>query len=226
MQIKVNIQLVPIDNIFPNIWNPNKQSDFIFERELTSIQTHGFLDPILVREISDGFEIIDGEHRFRAGTQLGYKELPCNNLGIVSDSVAKQLTVLMNEVKGKADTGKLSDIMKDLHQELGMEALEIMMPYTKVEMDALIHVAEIDWNALSPEKKDGEGEGMGFGNEPGDWKTLCYRLPTDVSEAFQEQVNRVKLRIHPDKKPKDASPVQAMEAITQHLAQMSDEELF
>lgn len=240
MKVKVNIQSIDVLKIFPNVWNPNRQSDFIFEKELTSIRTHGFLDPILVREIPEGFEIIDGEHRYRAGLKLDYKELPCNNLGKVTDSVAKQLTIILNEVKGKADTGKLSDIMKELQLDIGIEALEAIMPYSSLELDALVKSADIDWESLSPNKQEDvksippvkpkdKPESIPMpasqGSDDEEWKTVSFRLPIDIALAFDDQVTRFKKALHPDDELKDCSPVMAIEAITQHLYQIEDEKL-
>ena len=241
MQVKVNIQNIDVSKIFPNIWNPNRQSDFIFEKELTSIRTHGFLDPILVREIPGGFEIIDGEHRFKAGVKLDYKELPCNNLGKVTDSIAKQLTVILNEVKGKADTGKLSDIMKELQLDIGIEALEAIMPYSSLELDALVKSADIDWESLSPNKQEDAvvkvppaasvekpkaDKQPEIKDQPGEeWKTLSYRLPIDIALAFDDQVIRFMKVLHPFDEIAACTPVMAIEAITQHLHQIQDDKL-
>ena len=46
--------------------------------ELTeSIRRHGVLQPLSVRRIEGGYELISGERRLRAGLQAGLTELPC-----------------------------------------------------------------------------------------------------------------------------------------------------
>jgi ParB/RepB/Spo0J family partition protein len=98
-EIKGEVLTVDINKCFPNVWNPNEMDEFMYEKEKNSILTFGFLDPITVREIPEGYEIIDGEQRWNAAKDLGYTVISVNNLGNLSDSVAKQLTVIMNELK-------------------------------------------------------------------------------------------------------------------------------
>lgn len=225
MQIKVNVQVVPVEKLFPNIWNPNRQTDFIFSKEIESIKTHGFVAPILVREIEEGFEIIDGEHRWKAAKQLGFESVAINNMGHVSDSVAKQLTVIMNEVKGKADSSILADLLRDLEKDIGKEALLAAMPYSQVELDTYLNSAGIDWDSLG--KKDPLATDSDSPNiDSEEWRTVSFNLPEGVADQLEAQIRRFKKRLHPDDKPENCSPVQAIEAICQTLSQMDDENLF
>jgi ParB family transcriptional regulator, chromosome partitioning protein len=69
---------VDIHKIKPNSSQPRKYFDEDKIEELSkSIELHGVIQPILVREIKDGFEIVAGERRFRAAKKAGLKELPC-----------------------------------------------------------------------------------------------------------------------------------------------------
>ena len=52
-----------------------------FERIKKSLQEHGQMDPIIVREIEDNkYEIINGYHRWNAMKDLGYYECEIKNL--------------------------------------------------------------------------------------------------------------------------------------------------
>ncbi len=68
----LKIQTVEVGKLHPNPWNPNRQDARTFEAERESIRNYGFIDPVTVREhptINGEFEIIDGEHRWRAATE-------------------------------------------------------------------------------------------------------------------------------------------------------------
>ena len=56
---------VPIDSVEPNPWNPNEQSPFIHEKTIISVLEKGMVDAVKVRELADGYQIVDGEHRWR-----------------------------------------------------------------------------------------------------------------------------------------------------------------
>lgn len=68
---------VPVDAIRPNPRQP--RTDFNEEalQELAdSIKLHGILQPVVVTESDNGFEIIMGERRWRAAQQAGIAEIP------------------------------------------------------------------------------------------------------------------------------------------------------
>lgn len=61
-----------------------------------SIQSQGLIEPLIVREIvTDLFEIIAGERRWRAAQQAGLLEVPCL-VGCYSDEQAATLTLVEN----------------------------------------------------------------------------------------------------------------------------------
>jgi ParB family chromosome partitioning protein len=68
---------LPIGKISFNPYQPRKQFD---PEELdalaASIKTHGVLQPLVVREVADGYQLIAGERRLRAATAAGLTEVP------------------------------------------------------------------------------------------------------------------------------------------------------
>jgi len=68
---------IDIMKIEPNPFQPRK---FFDETELEqlaqSIQSHGLLSPIAVRQAGERYQIIAGERRFRAALRLGWSEMP------------------------------------------------------------------------------------------------------------------------------------------------------
>lgn len=70
--------LIDINKIAPNPNQPRKRFDDVKIQELAdSIQQHGVIQPITVRSIENGYEIIAGERRWRASRKAGLKEVPC-----------------------------------------------------------------------------------------------------------------------------------------------------
>jgi len=70
---------IPIRNILPNPLQPRRSFDTAELSELeASIRANGLLQPITVRPSTQdgGFEVIAGERRLRAVTQLGWTEVP------------------------------------------------------------------------------------------------------------------------------------------------------
>lgn len=75
---------VSIDDIKPNVAQPRKNFDEEKLEELAaSIERHGVIQPIVLRKLGKGYEIVAGERRWRAARIAGLKEVP---------SVVKELT--------------------------------------------------------------------------------------------------------------------------------------
>lgn len=69
---------IEIDRIKPNRYQPREyfDGDSLFELA-QSIRENGLIQPIVVREVDDHFEIIAGERRYRASMLAGYTSVPC-----------------------------------------------------------------------------------------------------------------------------------------------------
>ncbi|WP_206213994.1 ParB/RepB/Spo0J family partition protein [Corynebacterium qintianiae] len=70
-------QEIPVGEIFPNPKQPRQVFDEDELAELVhSIKEFGLLQPIVVRETPEGFELIMGERRWRASSKAGLKHIP------------------------------------------------------------------------------------------------------------------------------------------------------
>ena len=71
------VREIEVGRIRPNPLQPRKNFDEIALGELTdSIAERGVLQPILVRAVGDGFEIIPGERRWRAAQKAQLHQIP------------------------------------------------------------------------------------------------------------------------------------------------------
>jgi ParB family chromosome partitioning protein len=62
----------------------------------SSIDTHGVLEPLLVRRLDDGrYELVSGERRFHAAMAVGLTEVPCVELE-VTDQQALEIALIEN----------------------------------------------------------------------------------------------------------------------------------
>lgn len=71
------VEEIPIEQIVPNRFQPRTVfKDSRIDELSQTIQTHGLIQPIVVRKWQDKYEIIAGERRWRAATKLGWKVVP------------------------------------------------------------------------------------------------------------------------------------------------------
>ena len=68
---------VAVDRVRPNPYQPRRRFDEAELRTLTeSIATHGVIQPILVTETIDGYQLVAGERRLRAAIAAGLERIP------------------------------------------------------------------------------------------------------------------------------------------------------
>lgn len=108
------IEYVPIDSIKPNNYNPNRQSEHDFEL-LKSMEEDGFTQPIIVQKSTQ--MIVDGEHRWRAATVIGYTEIPVVFVEMTPEQM-RIATLRHNRARGSEDLELSVQVLRDL-QELG-----------------------------------------------------------------------------------------------------------
>lgn len=71
------IQMLPIEDIHPNPDQPRKVFGAEELEDLArSIATKGVIQPLIVRRVEDGYQIVAGERRWRAAQQAKLHELP------------------------------------------------------------------------------------------------------------------------------------------------------
>lgn len=72
------ILFLDINEIKPNSKQPRKNfAEDKIEELAKSIETHGIIQPIMVRSFGGGYEIIAGERRWRAARKASLKQVPC-----------------------------------------------------------------------------------------------------------------------------------------------------
>ncbi|WP_167628667.1 ParB/RepB/Spo0J family partition protein [Listeria valentina] len=87
---------IALDKVDANPFQPRKNFDKKAIQELTdSIKIHGVLQPVILREKKDRYEIVVGERRCRASVQAGLKEIPAV-VRKLNDQEMMELSVIEN----------------------------------------------------------------------------------------------------------------------------------
>lgn len=178
------VRQVAIETLRANPWNPNLMDPFMFDKAVASVAKFGFVDPVLVRTVAGGYEIIDGEHRWKAAKSLGHKTIAIWDLGEVDDPTAKQLTIVMNETRGQADPEKMQDLLKDLLSSETTSELMATLPFDKEQFEALTKMPGLDWGDLE-RKADRQ-------DQQTKWVERIYRLPLDAAEVLDNAIAQAK----------------------------------
>lgn len=71
------VKYLYLDDIIPNRFQPRENFDERALKELAvSIKEHGVIQPIIVRQIGEKYEIIAGERRYKASAMVGLSKIP------------------------------------------------------------------------------------------------------------------------------------------------------
>lgn len=93
---KLTVESIEIDKVRPNPYQPRVTFDTLALKELSaSIAEHGVLQPITVRRLAGGYELIAGERRLRASQQAGFTMIPAIIVD-VSDEKSSVLALIEN----------------------------------------------------------------------------------------------------------------------------------
>lgn len=168
------VEYVPITGLKPNAYNPNRQSDHDFELLIRSMREDGFTQPVVAIRVKEehltdkrfiGYSvgdvvIVDGEHRWRAATALGYTEIPV----VITSMTPEQMriaTLRHNRARGSEDIELAAEVLKDL-QELGaIEWAQDSLMLDDLELERLLEDVKAPEHAANAEFSDGWQPGHG-----------------------------------------------------------------
>ncbi len=118
--------MIPVSQIQADPTQPRKQFGINELQDLVqSIEKHGILQPLVVREKADGtYEIIAGERRFRASQMIGMTRVPCS---VKSVDKKQQLEISLVENIQRKDLNPLEEAFayQRLTDEFGMTQAEV-----------------------------------------------------------------------------------------------------
>jgi len=123
------IQLVDISAIVPNPFQPRIDfDDDEIEGLAQSIENSGLLQPVVIRQKGDKYEIISGERRFRAFRHLKKESVPCIVKKDVTDKEMLELALVeniqreqLNEIEKAIAYQKLILEFSYTHEELSKQ---------------------------------------------------------------------------------------------------------
>jgi hypothetical protein len=207
---------MPVDKLVPADWNYKEQDEKQQEKLSNSLKRHSQVQNIIVRELDTGFfEVVDGNHRLEEFKKVGLEEVMVYNLGKVSDAEAKLMAIGINEIKFNPDNLKLAETIVGLKENFTFEEIEQVTPFSMEDLENFEKMLNFNWEEI---------EGNIQPSDDDDWEEIKLKLPKDVAFQFAQQIDRFKKLLHPEeKKLKDVSYVQPIEAMCQVLAQTPDE---
>lgn len=197
---------VRLADVYPNPWNVNVMSPDMYEKERASIRRYGMVDPLTIRVHpweQGKWQLIDGEHRWRAAADEGHIEVPAMILD-VDDDTAQELGLVLNETRGSADSKKLRELVASLAARRDEQQLREVLPFSRERFDEMVGKREaVDYASLDEKPAERTSTGQ---------VERVYRMPREVAELIDEAV-RTTLDAHQLEHDWQALEVMAAEAM-------------
>ncbi len=96
VSVEDRIQSVPLDQIVASPMQPRRQfSDSSIKELADSIRECGIIQPVLLKPLHSGYQLIAGERRYRAARLAGLERIPAI-IRHISDTAALELTLIEN----------------------------------------------------------------------------------------------------------------------------------
>lgn len=131
------VRSIPLAEIEPDPENPNQMSDEILDALKDDIRRRGFVQPILVRPLGDGYRIIDGEHRWKVLGELGAETIPC--VVVEADDTEAHVRMLaMNRLRGEFVPVRLAHLLADLANRVEPEEMGKRLGMGRAELAELL----------------------------------------------------------------------------------------
>lgn len=71
---------IPLDKLIKAEWNYKKEDKEQEKKLKANIEKNGFIENLVVREIENGYEVVNGNHRLDVLKRLNINQVMCYNL--------------------------------------------------------------------------------------------------------------------------------------------------
>jgi ParB family chromosome partitioning protein len=120
------IARIQIEQVRPNPFQPRTEFDPETLAELTrSIVEKGVIQPITVRRIEGGYQLVTGERRLRAAQNAGLAEIPAYIIAVDSDEEMLELALIENIQRDTLNPIEISNAYKRLIDECHLTQEEV-----------------------------------------------------------------------------------------------------
>ena len=118
---KESLAEINVSLIHSNPFQPRLEFDRAHLEELKqSIMENGVIQPITVREVENGYELIAGERRFRAVQEIGFARIPAYVMDVNSEGQMLELALVENIQREDLNPIDLAKAYQRLQKEYGM----------------------------------------------------------------------------------------------------------
>jgi len=148
---------ISLNKLVKASWNYKLDDSDILNKLKNNIKNNGQVQNLIVREIDNNtYEVVNGNHRLQALSELNVKEAICYNLGKIPENLAKKIAIETNETRFENDTYKLAETIKEVTDTF-LDSKDTL-PFTEIELQTFKELIEDTYKDLDYEDQNTETE--------------------------------------------------------------------
>jgi len=155
---KRRYRVIPLAKLVKAEWNYKKEDAALTKKLVANIRRNGQVENLCVRHLKDKFEVVNGNHRHDALTELRITKVIVCDLGNISKREAMRMAVELNETHFETDYVQLSKLFKEMKEDFSEDELLETLPFDARQISDIEQITQFEW----PEnKKDRNKKGNG-----------------------------------------------------------------
>jgi len=186
------LRYLPVSSLFPTPSNFNEMDNVTFERLVNEVAQGGVIETLTVvpvEGVSDLYQIVGGEHRWKAAKAAGETDVPCLILEGQrwKDKDLQEFTMArLNQIKGKPNQDKFLKLYDRVAAKYGETAVQDLLGFMdrKVFMDLVRQTKKTLKETFPKELHDKIEEELKYAQTADDLAAIVQKLMDGYGETM------------------------------------------
>lgn len=153
-KIYSEIEMIDPAKIKPNKYNPNIMTAQQMESLVADFRENGWIGQPVV--VNDKLEIIDGEHRWKAGKEAGFEKIPIVKFQPENEEHQKIVTIALNSKRGEMNPLKLAGLILELNKKFSLDELSIKLGFSVSDLKDKLSLNQVTKEFMEKMQEEAE----------------------------------------------------------------------
>jgi ParB family chromosome partitioning protein len=222
------VKEIPVTRIRPNPRQPRRSfPEAELEELASSIKSHGVLQPLLLKAVEGGYELVSGERRLRAAKMAGLQAVPAIMVDPAETTGSLTIALVENVQREDLNSIELARAYKQLQDEFGrtQEEIATAVGKSRPHVANTLRLLELD-KSIQAALEDGKitaGHARALLMAPPETRNLIFRrmLSEGISVRQAEEAARARSEKRDNgEKPKKSAKAQEDPDVADMLRRM------
>jgi len=148
------IEMIDPAKIKPNLYNPNIMTAEQLKSLVADFRENGWIGQPVV--VNDKMEIIDGEHRWKAGKEAGFEKIPIVKFQPENEEHQKIVTIALNSKRGEMNPLKLAGLILELNKKFSLDELSVKLGFSASDLKDKLFLNQVTKDFIEKMQEESE----------------------------------------------------------------------